>query len=617
MPALPASQPQLREKKSLKPLVSSPLSSSSQRSPPEVEKLVKHPSNETERIADVQDADPVKNYRALYDFEGDASYRELSFQEGELIGVIKEHISEGWHLAEKDSKRGLIPVRYVELNRFSWFVSTGVEEFLLGIDDTPLKEPLPETPSTETVEGEDDVERHFIEDGPYWKQKTDIFAISVHDPETKTNLDTHQEYTFTDGPEITVERRFSQFEWLLERLQAKFRALVLPPLPDKQFSGRFSEEFIEKRRRLLERFLYRLARHPILRYSEIFMHFLSCQAETDWAKGDKKFLTERNYNGFAFFQKVFHPEFNVDEDGYVDFDPLAYAPQSDKELVQKFYHHLRSIDKLIPSCQEGIQGFRDHTNEAGNQYRKLSYALLRLISDPDESSPGCLNDEDVWCFKDDCEDCLKLTKAIQEMTERMQSIANTYDTYTTRHFTNSAELLKEYVAVGSSCAPLIEMHSGALKKCQEIAEKGDGEDPIDIELVKSRCDTVFNVALAEINRIHDEKIQDFHTQSIDFLEQQIEFHQKVIADLKLARECLLDPKYSDYSKSPRQFSRYKLEEHGNRPMSRPTSVSSVSSVVGGVVDGKPSAHFHRQIFRFGGLDRLEEFRPGQIGFIAY
>ncbi|KAJ9050181.1 hypothetical protein DSO57_1016850 [Entomophthora muscae] len=146
-----------------------------------------------------------------------------------------------------------------------------------------------------------------------------MFTVFVHSPENKTNSLTQQEYTifqvtssFSEGAEITVGRRYSQFEWLLERLQAKFRALVLPPLPEKQFSGRFSDEFIEKRRRHLERFMNRLARHPIVRYSEIFMHFLSSQTETEWSKGDKKFITERNCNGFAFFQKVFHPEFNVE-----------------------------------------------------------------------------------------------------------------------------------------------------------------------------------------------------------------------------------------------------------------------------------------------------------------
>src|SRR5688572_17724428 len=45
------------------------------------------------------------------------------------------------------------------------------------------------------------------------------------------------------------------------------------PLP---LQGRFSEDFIERRRRALERFTNRLARHPVVRYSNLLTHFLSC-----------------------------------------------------------------------------------------------------------------------------------------------------------------------------------------------------------------------------------------------------------------------------------------------------------------------------------------------------
>lgn len=85
---------------------------------------------------------------------------------------------------------------------------------------------------------------------------------------------------FPNGARATVERRFSQFEWLYNRLSAKFGAFVLPPLPEKQYSGRFNEEFIEKRRRALERFINRLARHPVIRYSDLLTHFLSCENES-------------------------------------------------------------------------------------------------------------------------------------------------------------------------------------------------------------------------------------------------------------------------------------------------------------------------------------------------
>lgn len=37
---------------------------------------------------------------------------------------------------------------------------------------------------------------------------------------------------------IAVERRYKHFDWLHERLEEKFSLIPIPPLPDKQISGK-------------------------------------------------------------------------------------------------------------------------------------------------------------------------------------------------------------------------------------------------------------------------------------------------------------------------------------------------------------------------------------------
>ena len=115
---------------------------------------------------------------------------------------------------------------------------------------------------------------------------------------------------------MTVERRFNQFDWLYQQLIRKFGMLIIPALPEKRHSGRFLPEFVEKRRRALQRFLNRLARHPVIRYADIFIHFLSCADEMEWKRRDKFFKNDP-FVGKHFFQHVHHNEFNVDEDGCV------------------------------------------------------------------------------------------------------------------------------------------------------------------------------------------------------------------------------------------------------------------------------------------------------------
>ena len=43
--------------------------------------------------------------------------------------------------------------------------------------------------------------------------------------------------------------------------------------------GRYAEEFIEKRRQLLERWMNRVSRHPVVALSEVFQHFITCDSE--------------------------------------------------------------------------------------------------------------------------------------------------------------------------------------------------------------------------------------------------------------------------------------------------------------------------------------------------
>lgn len=62
-----------------------------------------------------------------------------------------------------------------------------------------------------------------------------------------------------------MRRRYSEFEWLEERLQKAHPDLTLPPLPPKRTLGRFRDDFLEQRRRGLQGFLNFCASTPTLR----------------------------------------------------------------------------------------------------------------------------------------------------------------------------------------------------------------------------------------------------------------------------------------------------------------------------------------------------------------
>ncbi|KAI8363710.1 hypothetical protein B0O80DRAFT_434330 [Mortierella sp. GBAus27b] len=616
--------------------------------------------------------------RALYDFEGQSEFQELSFVAGDVLTVVKVGLAEGWSLAEKDGVRGLVPEAYItyihdfsispdgigghvqqpssasvyssystatvtastnprnsvfgkrQLNRFSWFVTTGAEEFLLtgganskkqgqgdaaaqnsSVQDLYEKSPPSSGGSlrfqqqphgivssvrshsgdkiVEEEEEEDEVtesDKHYILSGPSWQEKAPLFTVRVHDPETKRKMVGMQEYTifqvtstFTQGVSVTVERRYSQFEWLYERLVSKFGALVLPPLPEKQYAGRFSEEFIERRRRALERFLNRLVRHPVLRYSDLLTHFLSCSDDGDWKRAEKKFDNDR-ITGTAFFQHVYHPEFNVNEDGDID-------------LMEKFNAHSKGTEKLMPFLTDATMAYKEGISDSQFRYKRLGLALLNMISTTkDGPEHQTLNNDLAWCWREKCPACLRLTKAMQITSETMQLMADVHQTHITEGCLPWQEMIKENSAPSSTFAPLIDMHQGTHKKLVEVVEKEQTMEEIDSETVKSRCDTVFNISLAEMDRVHDERVQDFQKGTKDFLDSQIAYHEKMLAHLKQARAAFDEPYYDNLSNTPRFRSKYEkdLEDqrYQSQKPSRPVSaasVASVSNMVGGVVDG--------------------------------
>lgn len=82
----------------------------------------------------------------------------------------------------------------------------------------------------------------------------------------------------------TVRRRYSAFLSLHQALQGLYPVLIIPPIPNKQSIADYAVKgqnktkedaaTIAKRKRLLEDFLRRIVRHPILGGEHVFHRFL-------------------------------------------------------------------------------------------------------------------------------------------------------------------------------------------------------------------------------------------------------------------------------------------------------------------------------------------------------
>jgi sorting nexin-9/18/33 len=110
---------------------------------------------------------------------------------------------------------------------------------------------------------------------------------------------------------IQVSRRYKHFDWLHERLEEKFCFIPIPPLPDKQISGRYEEQFIEHRRTQLQEFVDYVCRHPVLSRSRVWQHFITCTDEKRWKAG-KRHAEKEELLGVNCFHGVQCPDTILD-----------------------------------------------------------------------------------------------------------------------------------------------------------------------------------------------------------------------------------------------------------------------------------------------------------------
>jgi len=117
-----------------------------------------------------------------------------------------------------------------------------------------------------------------------------------------------------DFGEFSVVRRFNDFVWLCDQLAVACPGAVIPALPDKQVMGKFTPDFVESRRRALERFITRVASHPQLVYASAFVSFL--QADDNMltcAKNEAKDKKKSSTNPIAWLESLTNNKIELDK----------------------------------------------------------------------------------------------------------------------------------------------------------------------------------------------------------------------------------------------------------------------------------------------------------------
>ncbi|XP_060564509.1 sorting nexin-30-like [Ruditapes philippinarum] len=231
-----------------------------------------------------------------------------------------------------------------------------------------------------------------------------------------------------DTSEYQVRRRYNDFLWLRQRLEETYRTHLVPPLPEKHTLrrlDRFSAEFLRVRGTALQKFLTRLADHPVLSFDKNFQIFLTAkawefQSHKKQSTGLLGRVTDSIHNmGASYMMKNRIPEFTIMH-----------------EYIQAFGEKLSSIDRITQRIVKEQSDFHADMLEWGPVYTlwansedQLVNALLTMSKTVDYCSDALkdLIDATDDNFSQPLKEYILYAEAIKAVLRRRDAIQSQYE----------------------------------------------------------------------------------------------------------------------------------------------------------------------------------------------
>ncbi|XP_073519405.1 sorting nexin-30 isoform X3 [Phyllobates terribilis] len=273
----------------------------------------------------------------------------------------------------------------------------------------------------------------------------DLF-VTVDDPKkhvcTMETYITYRVMTKTtrsefDLPEYSIRRRYQDFDWIRNKLEETQPTHFIPPLPEKfvvkGVVDRFSEEFVETRRRALDKFLKRIADHPVLSFNEHFNVFLT-----------SKDLNSHKKQGVTLLSKMGDSVRYVTSGYKLRNRPLEFSAMT--EYLDTFALKLGTIDRIAQRIIKEEVEYLVELREYGPVHSTWS-ALEGELQEPLEGVSACIGN---------------CSTALEELTEVM-----------TEDF---LPVLREYVLYSESMKVPTEV-----EKCQDKVECFNADLKADME----------------------------------------------------------------------------------------------------------------------------------------
>uniref|UniRef100_A0A8C8R6Z3 Sorting nexin n=1 Tax=Pelusios castaneus TaxID=367368 RepID=A0A8C8R6Z3_9SAUR len=390
------------------------------------------------------------------------------------------------------------------LNRFSTFVKSGGEAFVLG-------------EASGFVKDGDKLCVVLGPRGPEWQENPYPFQCSIEDPTKQTKFKGMKSYiAYKLVPSHTgqqVHRRYKHFDWLYGRLAEKFPVISVPHLPEKQATGRFEEDFISKRRKGLAWWMDHMCSHPVLAQCDAFKHFLTCPStdEKAWKQGKRK--AERDEMvGANFFLTISVP---TGPAAALDLQEVESQVDGFKSFTKKMDESTMQLTHTANEfARKQVTGFKKEYQKVGHSFKGLSQAFE-------------LDQQDFSAT---------LNQALAFTGEAYDAIGEFFAEQPRQDLDPVMDLLALYQGHLANFPDIIHVQKGALTKVKE-SKRHVEEGKMEVQKadgIRDRCNIISFATLAEIHHFHQIRVRDFKSQMQHFLKQQILFFQKVTQKLEEA-----------------------------------------------------------------------------------
>ncbi|EPY53205.1 autophagy associated protein Atg24 [Schizosaccharomyces cryophilus OY26] len=279
--------------------------------------------------------------------------------------------------------------------------------------------------------------------------------------ELQGSRDAHVSYliiTKTNSPlftrsECKVRRRFSDFVKLQEILSRLNEDCVVPPLPAKHKleyikGNRFSENFINRRASLLNRYITRCAFHPVLHRSP---HFIA-------------FLENPNWNNYVryFIQPKLNTTSKLDEfsDSLLNaFSKLKEEPTEfdiQRDHVQQFMLGISNLETSIQRIVRLEKTLETDYEDVSTQFDRLA-SLDRTLEIPVESVHQALQKtgeeysfliEKLTLLLDTIKDVQSYAQSLKELLKRRDQ--KQQDVEALQEYSSKLSLERDKISSGGS-----------------------------------------------------------------------------------------------------------------------------------------------------------------------